>query len=1124
MDPQSFPFLNSFWLSLEKGSPCRLTYQLTPTTSGQATVTPINGGYLVEFLIPNLAPPTDPPLDSMSTQFQRDERHPWSTSFLQSLYQRLPGQQAIIYAYDQRQQTLQPLGQWVGDKLPNLIPLAGIQMLREQPVISCQQLEAHTPGIASRLGLFDNGYGSFMMVLLRKDEQLLGALVVAHEQAHFFTSRHRKRIQQLGMELTASLSLRLSPASGPSPPPKATPQVLEAILAHTPVGLALFQPLKEGERIVDFVCVVSNPANTALTGHRIADRVGQPLTTLFPGTLQIGLFERLVQVAQRGIPQQYQQQAELDGMSMWGRFSLVRVGQNVLVTVMDITELKLTQARLDHKNVQLEQRVVARSKQIHNLTVLQNAILKHGGQAIISTSIDAVIQTANQACEKLLGYSPQELLGQFVQVQPGTGDSPFPAISFQSSRPATGNPAAILQQTLNGEAYRYLEGVAITRMGSTVPILLAAIALQDEQGTTIGYLGIASNISALKTAQARLIQKDRELSTFFENALDMHCISDSGGVISTVNKAFQATLGYSAAELRAIPFLQLIHPDEQKWVYQNRLQSILQKPVRNQINRMRCKDDTYRIIEWNAIAIDEVVYGSAHDITERQASETQLRLLNQRLQLATQAAGQGIWEGNLETDSLIWDDRMWALHGMEPGRTDWSFKSYLNLIYPDDLAPFLAQSHLGQSGDKLWNLTRIVRPDGAIRYIETNGLLIKGPQGQPAQAIGVAWDVTERKLAEEALRESEQRFREIAENVDEVFWIHSADPFHLLYVNPAYERIWNRSVQSVYADTTSFMEDIVADDQPAMQTLFADYMAGHEGQLDFRIEQADGSRRWLSVRTFIVRDGAGRVARHLGIVNDITSQKEKELVLQQSLKREQELNQLKSQFVSTASHEFRTPLTTIQTSTELIEMYLDVPTGQASIRAHIGVIYKEIEHVSELLSDMLTIGKIEAGRVSYVPRWLDPVALCTQLIATHFSGRRDHRRVQLQRVGSPYMAYLDEKLMSHVLSNLLSNAFKFSTQDPQLTIRFGANELRLEVADAGIGIPWEDRANLFEAFFRARNTIGIPGTGLGLVIARQYVELQGGRLEVQPKPTPGTTFTICFTPLPKGAQPPVVDN
>ncbi|GAB3794920.1 hypothetical protein GCM10028819_10080 [Spirosoma humi] len=984
MTPQATPFLNALWRSLEKGISCRLTYQLTPSTSGQAMVTPINGGYLVEFFTPDPTQAADP-------------------------------------------------------------------------------------------------------------------------------------LRELVKELTDGPSL-LSPPAAPLPQPLgATPHLWEEILSNTPVGLALLHPLRQRKQITDFVYLLTNPANAAMTGRSMEEMVGQTFKTLFPGTIRIDLFERLVHVAQSGIPQQYQEQVEVNGISMWGQFSLVRVGENVLFTVMDISALKQTQALLDQKNAQLEKRVQARSRQISTLTVVQNAILKHGGQAIISTSVDAVIQTANEACEKLLGYSAQELLGQSVQVRPGSGPNQLPVISFQAGQQAMGNTtSAILQNSLNEQEYTYLEGEVKTKTGMTIPILLAAIALQDEQGVTIGYLGIASNISALKTTQARLRQKNRELSSFFVNALDMHCISTSRGVISKVNKAFQTALGYSAAELKAIPFLQLIHPDEQEWVYQHRLKSILQQPVRNQINRMRCKDGTYRIIEWNAIGIEQVVYGSAHDITERQQTELDLRNLTQRLQLATQAAGQGIWEHSIGTHKLMWDDRLWQLYGLAPRPDGWSFEEFIQFIHPEDLPSFLEDAQQPkQPSNRIRNEFRIIRPDGAIRFIETNGLVVQDEHGRPARTIGVAWDITRRKLAEAALRESEQRFREIADNVDEVFWIHSADPFRLLYINPAYERIWNRTRQSIYDDPTSFMEGIVNEDRPAMAAFFQGYRGGQEGQLDYRLRRPDGSVAWLSVRTFTIRDTTGKADRYIGIVNDITSQKEKELVLKQSLEREQELNQLKSQFVSTASHEFRTPLTTIQTSVDLIELYLDVPTGQASIRQLVEVIGKEIGRVSELLSDMLTIGKIEAGRVSLQPRWLDPIKLCTELIATHYSGRPDQRKVQFQLMGDPYLAYLDEKLMRHVLINLVSNAFKFSTQDPQLTLCFLANELRIEVSDSGIGIPAQDIDNLFQAFFRASNTMGIPGTGLGLVIARQYVELHQGRLTVQSEIKQGTTFAIHLPTLPE---------
>ncbi|GAB4003781.1 hypothetical protein GCM10028808_00060 [Spirosoma migulaei] len=369
----------------------------------------------------------------------------------------------------------------------------------------------------------------------------------------------------------------------------------------------------------------------------------------------------------------------------------------------------------------------------------------------------------------------------------------------------------------------------------------------------------------------------------------------------------------------------------------------------------------------------------------------------------------------------------------------------------------------------------------------------------------------EQQEAQQQLQESEQRFREIAENVDEVFWIHSANPFQLLYVNPAFERVWGTTFQRSHEDPLSFMETVLPEDRPAVLAFIDQYKAGIDGELYYRLQLKNKPLRWLLIRTFIIRDEAGKVVRHIGIANDVTSQKDKELVLQQSLLREQELNQLKSQFVSTASHEFRTPLATIQSSVELIKLYLDTPAanGRPAIQKHLGVIEKQVDQFTTLLTDVLTIGQIEAGKVAYAPQSEDIVSLCEILIDTHFSGRSDRRNVQLTIEGVPCRVDLDATLISHVLINLLSNAFKFSTNTPPvLCIQFKPDSLVLQVIDTGMGIPARDQASLFQAFFRASNTAGIQGTGLGLVIARQFVERHGGQLTVKSQEGKGTTFTV----------------
>lgn len=457
----------------------------------------------------------------------------------------------------------------------------------------------------------------------------------------------------------------------------------------------------------------------------------------------------------------------------------------------------------------------------------------------------------------------------------------------------------------------------------------------------------------------------------------------------------------------------------------------------------------------------------------------------------------GIWN---QTGTFV------NLHIIPPvWQTDW-FKSLALLLLLGSLYIVyrLRVSHIKAQQVSLQNQVR-------ARSIE----ILQQKQELEAQALHMQLlqVKVEQQKDRDQLQESEQRFQEIAENVDEIFWIHSAEPFQLLYVNAAFERVWNTTFPQSHEDAALFMESFLQEDRVAVWAFIEQYKAGIAGELYYRLQVIDKPLRWLLIRTFVIRNKAGKVLRHIGIASDVTSQKEKEFFLQQSLQREQELNQLKSQFVSTASHEFRTPLTTIQSSVELIKLYIDLPATSArtSIQKHLGVIEKQISQFSTLLTDVLTIGQIDAGKIAYTPKSEDVIALCLGLIETHFSGRSDQRSVQLNTEGTPYLVDLDAKLISHVLINLLSNAFKFSLNTPPiLRIQFSTRQLVLQVIDTGIGIPISEQSSLFQAFFRASNTAGIQGTGLGLVIARQFVDSHGGQMDVESQERSGTTFTVTL--------------
>lgn len=238
--------------------------------------------------------------------------------------------------------------------------------------------------------------------------------------------------------------------------------------------------------------------------------------------------------------------------------------------------------------------------------------------------------------------------------------------------------------------------------------------------------------------------------------------------------------------------------------------------------------------------------------------------------------------------------------------------------------------------------------------------------------------------------------------------------------------------------------------------------------------------------------------------------KERTLELTQSLEREKELNEMKSRFVSIASHEFRTPLSTILSSVSLIGAY-NKEEQEDKRKKHIDRINAAVHNLTNILNDYLSLDKLGQGKIEIYKESFDLHRFASDTVEEVNGLLKPGQHITLLFDGDKII-YQDKKILKNVFLNLLSNAIKYSGEQQEivLSIEIGNNAVIIQVKDQGIGIPEEEQKNLFNKFFRAKNAANIQGTGLGLYIVSKYIELLDGVISFSSHPGHGTTFTIEF--------------
>ncbi len=232
--------------------------------------------------------------------------------------------------------------------------------------------------------------------------------------------------------------------------------------------------------------------------------------------------------------------------------------------------------------------------------------------------------------------------------------------------------------------------------------------------------------------------------------------------------------------------------------------------------------------------------------------------------------------------------------------------------------------------------------------------------------------------------------------------------------------------------------------------------------------------------------------------------------LNQALDKEKELNELKSRFVSMASHEFRTPLATIMSSLSLVKAYGEQNDSVKQSR-HIQKIKSSIGNLTDILNDFLSVSKLEEGKVEHVQEQFEIQRYIKDVISEMELFCKAGQKISYHHTGGE-MVLLDKKLIKHILYNLLSNAVKFSSENKKITISTERTEteFKISVEDQGIGISQKDQKHLFQRFFRGKNASNIQGTGLGLNIIENYIELMNGTINFTSVENEGTTFNLSF--------------
>ncbi|WP_066426458.1 PAS domain-containing protein [Anabaena sp. 4-3] len=586
-------------------------------------------------------------------------------------------------------------------------------------------------------------------------------------------------------------------------------------------------------------------------------------------------------------------------------------------------------------------------------------------------------------------------------------------------------------------------------------------------------------------------------------------------------------LGYSCESIQALgaEFLpQLMYPDDLVQLPHvfHRFNSAGDDDVIEHEYRMRHANGEWRwfcshnsVFTRNADGSPRQIVGTAFDITGRKQIDKELRASNERFRLAAAAVNSLIYDWNVETDYVTRTQGLTRILGYSLEEAEPTSQWWLERIHPEDRDVAWQQFQSIVAKQNLYAIEyRILHKHNYYVYVLDQGLITRNQLGKPVRVVGSTTDISDRKYAEAALRQSEERYRYLSNAIPQLVWITNTQ-IECVYVNQRWHEFTGMTIEQ--ASGFGWKKAIHPDDiESAIQAWMTATQTGESYEQELRYQKYDGSYRWHLARAVPIKNEQGKIVEWFGTSTDIDDYKKLEaerdylLTQEKAARAEAEAaNQAKDEFVAIVSHDLRSPLSAILGWAQILRHR---QFDETIFSRAVEIIIRNAHAQGKLLEDLLDISRILRGNLQLEFSAVNLAAIIGVAMETAYPSAQA-KNIILESVVEPSVPMIigDANRLLQVLGNLLSNAIKFTPDQGTVTVRLLRNESEayITVTDTGMGISPEFLPYVFERYRQADRQHRQGGLGLGLAIARHIIELHGGTIQVtSPGEGKGATFTI----------------